>query len=173
METVPTEHFKAGERIVTEGDNSKSVYLVISGLVEISKGYGENKVVLAKQGKNSIFGEMALVDGKRRSATVTALEDTYCYVCNSVAIVAEINKLDNELRIALESMAEIIREKNHALINKNPPPDGVLVETRNAKGDLMMNEDEIKDPFVQSKVENLKNPFIRSLFRVLMSTAFK
>ena len=56
METVPTEHFKAGERIITEGDTSKSVYLVISGLVEISKGYGENKVVLAKQGKNSIFG---------------------------------------------------------------------------------------------------------------------
>jgi CRP/FNR family cyclic AMP-dependent transcriptional regulator len=172
METIPTKHFKSGERIIVEGDSSKSVYLIIGGKVEITKGVGDKKVVLAKQGKNSIFGEMALIDGKSRSATVTAIEDTYCYVCNSVAIVKEINKLEPELRIALESIAEIIRERNRALINKNPPPAGVIVEARNSSGDLMMNEDEINDPVVQSKVENLENQFIRSLFRVLMRTAF-
>jgi len=173
MESIPTQHYKPGERIITEGENSKNVYLVLGGKVEIFKGAGDEKVTLAVQGKNSIFGEMALIDGKNRSASVVAVGDTYCHICNSVVIVKEINNLDPELRIALESMAETIRKNNNYLINRNPPPDGVIVESRNGYGDLMMDEDEIKDPEVQSKVENLKNPFIRSLFRVLMATAYK
>ena len=77
MDTI---HFKKGEDIIEEGAPGDCAYIVEQGAVEVSKltPHGE-KQVLGVLGKSEIFGEMGLIDGLPRSATVTALED--CVVC--------------------------------------------------------------------------------------------
>ena len=58
-------------------------YIVEQGSVEVSKltPHGE-KQVLGVLEKSEIFGEMGLIDGLPRSATVTALEDCVMSVCS-------------------------------------------------------------------------------------------
>ena len=67
---------KPGEVIFTEGSTSDGAYIIVSGSVEISKqDYEGRKKVVATLRKHEIFGEMGLIDGLPRSATVTALEN--------------------------------------------------------------------------------------------------
>ena len=69
-------NFKKGEDIIEEGALGDCAYIIEEGSVEVSKlsPHGE-KQVLAVLEKSEIFGEMGLIDGLPRSATVTALDD--------------------------------------------------------------------------------------------------
>lgn len=66
---------KKGEVIFKEGDVSDNAYIIKTGQVEISKGEGKQKVVLAILKDGDIFGEMGLIEDKPRSATATALDE--------------------------------------------------------------------------------------------------
>ncbi len=73
---MKTVNFKKGEEIIQEGTLSDCAYIIDSGRVEVSKKRpnGEKQIIgILKE--NDIFGEMGLIDGFPRSATVVALED--------------------------------------------------------------------------------------------------
>ena len=80
MDTVD---FKKGEDIIEEGTLGDCAYIIEQGSVEVSKvtPHGE-KQVLGVLKKSEIFGEMGLIDGLPRCATVTALENCVMSVCS-------------------------------------------------------------------------------------------
>ena len=80
MDTVG---FKKGEDIINEGKLGDCAFIIEQGSVEVSKltPNGE-KQVLGVLKKSEIFGEMGLIDGLPRSATVTAREDCVMSVCS-------------------------------------------------------------------------------------------
>ena len=80
MDTIT---FKKGEDVIEEGTLGDCAYIVEQGSVEVSKltPHGE-KQVLGVLGKSEIFGEMGLIDGLPRCATVTALETCVLSVCS-------------------------------------------------------------------------------------------
>jgi CRP-like cAMP-binding protein len=57
-----------GDVILMEGEESSDAYIILEGEVEVTK----NSRVLATLSENSIFGEIALVDSRPRTATCTA-----------------------------------------------------------------------------------------------------
>ena len=57
-----------GDIILREGEESSDAYIILEGEVEVTK----NSRVLATLGENSIFGEIALVDQRPRTATCKA-----------------------------------------------------------------------------------------------------
>jgi small-conductance mechanosensitive channel/CRP-like cAMP-binding protein len=67
--------FAAGEAIVREGEPGDTMYLIERGTVEISIGSGASARTLAGMSPGDYFGEMSLLAGDRRSATVTAVSD--------------------------------------------------------------------------------------------------
>jgi len=69
-------HVPAGEQIYAQGDPGDAFYLVDAGQVEISSGDRGGQGILARLGADEFFGEMALLTGKPRSATVTAATNT-------------------------------------------------------------------------------------------------
>jgi len=73
---MKTKYFKKGEEIIKEGMLSDCAYIIDAGQVEVSKlrPNGE-KQIIGVLNENDIFGEMGLIDGFPRSATVVALED--------------------------------------------------------------------------------------------------
>jgi signal transduction histidine kinase len=72
--------FAAGCEIFRQGDPGDGVYFVKSGQVEISGTVGANAGrVFSQFGPGEIFGEMAVVERRPRSATATALKDTELY----------------------------------------------------------------------------------------------
>jgi CRP/FNR family transcriptional regulator, cyclic AMP receptor protein len=67
--------FEAKEPIVTAGDPGDAFYVILSGSAKIRRGRGR---AAAEIGPGSYFGEMALVDGAPRSATIVAETRTAC-----------------------------------------------------------------------------------------------
>lgn len=68
---APVRTFKAGEIIFRQGDPAEELYIVKNGKVEIRLG---NRL-LDTLPELSIFGEMALIDHRPRSATAVAATD--------------------------------------------------------------------------------------------------
>ena len=68
--------FEAGTTIINEGDEGDSLFAIISGSVVVIKKDGEFQVEVAQLRAGSEFGEMSLLTGEKRSATVKAVTDT-------------------------------------------------------------------------------------------------
>jgi CRP-like cAMP-binding protein len=69
--------YPKGEKIISEGEQDGSLFVIISGEVEVVKNLGhQNEKCLRRLGSLCYFGEMALIDDLIRSASVIAREDT-------------------------------------------------------------------------------------------------
>ena len=74
--TVPRE-FAAGEMVFREGDRSDTCYVMRSGRARAIREHTDGRTItLATFGPGDIFGELAMFDEERRSATIEALEPT-------------------------------------------------------------------------------------------------
>jgi CRP-like cAMP-binding protein len=69
--TIETRSAKAGDIIFREGEEAHELFVIKSGQVRIQIG---NRT-MAELPADSIFGEMALIDDERRSATALAITD--------------------------------------------------------------------------------------------------
>ena len=75
---------KAGEAIITEGEENYDIFVIRQGSMVVEKDIGGKPVFLSYLPAGSYVGEMALIDGGRRTATVRA------------AIKSEVIKLDGD-----------------------------------------------------------------------------
>ena len=63
------------EILFNEGDIGDSCYIVMSGRVQAIKNHGENnEIILGELKKGDIIGDMALITGEKRSATIKAVK---------------------------------------------------------------------------------------------------
>jgi CRP-like cAMP-binding protein len=74
--TVPRS-FASGEVVFREGDGSDTCYVVRSGRVRAIREHTDGRTItLATFAAGDFFGELAMFEDERRSATIEALEDT-------------------------------------------------------------------------------------------------
>ena len=72
--------FAAGETMTRQGAEAHFLYMVVKGQASVrvaSNGRGENEV--ARIGPGEFFGEMGLLTGERRTATIVAVTPVECY----------------------------------------------------------------------------------------------
>ncbi len=68
--------FPAGTRVFHEGDNSDACYIVSDGSFRVTREHSDGRAItLATLGPGEIFGELAMLDGDRRSASAEAITD--------------------------------------------------------------------------------------------------
>ncbi len=67
--------FQKGETVIVEGSGGAVFFVIESGEAAVS----QNGVGVATLGPGDHFGEVALIDGGPRTATVTAVTDLVCY----------------------------------------------------------------------------------------------
>lgn len=75
--------FKKGEMIIREGEMGDTLYILASGSVQVLRNTIGNEryaVVNLNAAQNVFFGEVALIDSDKRSASVLALEDCKTWV---------------------------------------------------------------------------------------------
>ena len=75
---VKEKQTKSGENLITEGDSGDEMYVLIEGTVDVIKStiFGDKFVVATLDAKShGVFGEMAMIDNDKRSATVKAKTD--------------------------------------------------------------------------------------------------
>lgn len=65
-----------GTRLFYKGDSGDAMYLIESGLIRISlKDEDGKELILTDLAQGDFFGEMALIDGRKRSADATVVQD--------------------------------------------------------------------------------------------------
>src|SRR4029450_5401773 len=68
--------FEAEQVVFREGDDSDTCYIVRSGHARAVRSHSDGRTItLASFGPGDIFGELAMFDDERRSATVEAVDD--------------------------------------------------------------------------------------------------
>jgi CRP-like cAMP-binding protein len=75
IDRVRTRMVKAGEIIFREGDPGDALYIVAQGSVQVIAS-SDKPIVLAELDSGAAFGEMALLSGGSRTATVRAQKDS-------------------------------------------------------------------------------------------------
>ncbi len=92
-------NYSPGQVIIREGDTGDRFYLVRQGRVSVKKGTTQETLAELKEG--DFFGEMALLTGQPRNATVIAIEDTTLYALSEPDFkraMAESKSFEEEIR---------------------------------------------------------------------------
>ncbi|RKH57668.1 cyclic nucleotide-binding domain-containing protein [Corallococcus llansteffanensis] len=73
---VCTRYLQAGQVVVREGDPGNSMFVVLEGRVAVLRGNdGAANMEVGRLGAGEFFGELALLTGTKRTATVVTVED--------------------------------------------------------------------------------------------------
>ncbi len=112
--------FDAGAVVFKEGDEGSTCYIVRTGRARAIREHPDGRsITLAHFEPGDIFGEMAMLDGERRSATVEATEET-----EAIAILsADMHRLLREYPdISVKLIAALgqrLRETNERLARQS------------------------------------------------------
>jgi small-conductance mechanosensitive channel len=109
--------FGPDETILRQGDPGDSLYVVRSGTVAVRTGSGAAAREVAALAAGQFFGEMSLMTGASRSATVVAKSDVECYVVDKEAF-QEIVQEKPELA---GTISEILARRQIALGEEQAP----------------------------------------------------
>lgn len=98
--------YRAGEVIFVRNDPGSSLFAIAEGsvLVEVDK---QDPAITVPIGCGSIFGEVGLISGRRRGATVRAAEDTICVEVSRTAAL----KLQSQVPAAKKAIERISIER--------------------------------------------------------------
>ncbi len=73
--------YKKNSVVLSEEEAGSALFVIVEGKLKVSRSSGDEKeVILAMLNESDFFGEMSLLDGDARSATVTAIEDSKLFV---------------------------------------------------------------------------------------------
>jgi potassium-dependent mechanosensitive channel len=103
--------FNPGDTIVQQGDAGDSLFIIVEGVVSVlvQTDDGRTKEV-ARLGAGNFFGEMALLTGEERTATVKSLVDTYLFELTK----ADIKPLIAQQREVSELISQILTRRYQA-----------------------------------------------------------
>ena len=116
--------YPAGSVIFKQDSKADSFYLIYGGSVRIVRRQNKKEIQLARLVREDYFGEMALVERRRRSATVTALTDTLLLVLSRQDF-EKLYKQKPALKLNLE-VAIRSRQLARSLLFKWLRPDEVV-----------------------------------------------
>ena len=77
--------YKENTMIFSEDEQGEDIYFIKSGMVKITKVANNVEILLAILNKGEIFGEMALIESKKRSTNAIAYEET------KIAVISQTN----------------------------------------------------------------------------------
>ncbi len=135
--------FSAGQEIFRERDSGDGVYVIKDGLVEISVAISEGvRRVFAQLGEGEIFGEMAVLELKPRSATALAVRDTTVYFIPRAELIVMVERSSVLSLALLREISHRLREFNQRYVQELLQAERMAVVGR----------------FARSIIHDLKNP---------------
>ena len=133
--------FDAGREIFREGAPGDGVYFVKSGLVEISAGQ-RGRLIFSRLGPGEIFGEMAVIEHRPRSATASAVEATEVFFLPRGELLTFIERSPGLAFALLQLISHRLREFNRLHVQELVQAESLALVGR----------------FAQAIVHDLKNP---------------
>jgi small-conductance mechanosensitive channel/CRP-like cAMP-binding protein len=126
--------FGRGEAITREGENDDGLYMIVGGEAAVRIGSGRDEREVARLLPGQFFGEMSLMTGEARTATVVATTDMECYRIDKPAL----QHVLRELPTMAEKIAEILVMRRTALtLARDERDDQKRKRVETAKQDLL------------------------------------
>lgn len=104
--------YGANQQVFAEGQRGDVMYFVEEGQVRIWIGRPPNDRILSIVGPGGIFGEMALVDGKPRSANATAIGQVVLRAVPGITLRRKLQEADPFLRALVRILVQNLRATN-------------------------------------------------------------
>jgi uncharacterized protein (DUF2225 family) len=107
------------------GDPGYEMFIILKGEVGVFINSENETMPIAKLKDGDIFGEMSLLEGLPRSATIIALKDTICLVINDSNFEQIISQQPNLAFRIMKSLSSRLRQQNEELasLKRNPQTD--------------------------------------------------
>jgi CRP-like cAMP-binding protein len=102
-----------GELIYQQGDTGNVMYVIRSGQIRITRADSHGEILLASLGPGEFFGEMSLLSGGRRIATVTAIGAVELEVITRTAFLEHVK--DPLARRVLQGLSDRLRSVDSLL----------------------------------------------------------
>lgn len=122
--TVRVRQFGAGEALVREGESGETFYIIRRGVVDVTaKGADGRPVHLNELSHPAFFGEMALMTGEPRNATIRARTDAEVLEMSRHGFT-ELFKSHPEAAAQISEIIAARMSQRRELLDAGPPSDG-------------------------------------------------
>ncbi|MBI4031737.1 MAG: cyclic nucleotide-binding domain-containing protein [Proteobacteria bacterium] len=107
-----------GQTIIEQGAKAGRAFYIEDGEVEVSVSEARHNLAVSRLGPGEIFGEMALIRGGDRTATVKALTDTSVTVISQQDLEDKIKAIKDEaIRALINVLIDRLREANKGQVH--------------------------------------------------------
>ena len=152
-----TRTFRRGQYLWYQGDPGDTLLVVCNGRLKVVFGSEEGEeAVLVSVGSCEVIGELAVIDGSRRSASVVAVERTTALVLTRATVFDAMARHPPVLEAMLRSLGQLVRrltEQNGDLVfldlggrlaklllrlaeGQVPAVDGIVLDTHLTQSEL-------------------------------------
>lgn len=108
--------YRDGEAIVRQGEEGQCMYVVQSGTVRVVREENGDEFELAVMGDGDFFGEMALFERQRRSATVRAQGDARVLTIDRRTLLQRIQADPSLAFRIIETLSRRVRELDRQVV---------------------------------------------------------
>jgi len=100
-----TKSYEKDETILVEEDAGSALFVITKGKVKVARQSSDGReVILTILGESDFFGEMAILDGLNRSATVVAIENSELFIIQRMDFI---NLLKEHPEISISLLQEL------------------------------------------------------------------
>ncbi len=131
-------HFGRGELVIEEGAAGDSMFILLRGAAQVSISKNGSTIPVATLSSGDCFGEMSLLTGEKRSATVRA--DGDCYVM-------EISK--DVMAAVIRDSPECLRQLSELLAKRKMETEGILKDAATPSADQAAKQREYTATFLK------------------------
>jgi len=113
---LTSKQVNSGEQLFHKGDSADAMYLIERGKVSISITDEDGReVTLAELAQGDFFGEMALIDGRQRSADASVFEDARLAVLSRTAFLSFVRSSPDVALVMLSALTDRLRRTDELL----------------------------------------------------------
>src|SRR5438309_5532643 len=138
VEQSDLNHVGRGERVIEEGAEGDSMFVLMRGAAQVSVSKNGKVIPVATLSSGDCFGEMSLLTGEKRSATVRA--DGDCYVM-------EISK--DVMAAVIRDSPECLRQLSELLAKRKMETEGILKDAATPSADQAAKQREYTATFLK------------------------
>lgn len=171
--------YKKNAVILSEEDSGSALFVIVEGKVKISRSSNDDKeVILAILNESDFFGEMSLLDGMARSATVTAVEDSKLFIIQRPEFLDLLSKFPDVSVALLTELTRRLRAatmkiKALSLKDAEGKVATVLLQLADEVGKIRQGVVEIDNLPYQQELANMAGTSRETISRTLHSFAKK
>jgi CRP-like cAMP-binding protein len=111
----------AGEYVFRHGDKGSELFVIQSGTVEISRGEGDQRILMATLRQGAFFGEMSVLESMPRDADARAVTETKLLVITQGGLLIRLRRDPTFAVEMLHQLSGRVRALNQLVDREREP----------------------------------------------------